>query len=327
LNNVCIKGTGSYLPENIVTNQDLTKVVDTSDEWIRTRTGIEKRHISTMEPTSRLAYKAGMKALENAGTDAVDLDLIIVSTVTPDAFTPATACIVQSLLKAKKAAAMDVNAACTGLIYGMTMASQFIQTGMYRNALVIGAETLSKIVDWKDRNTCVLFGDGAGAVYLERAKVDEGHILQYTLAADGSRGELLECSAIPVNEAGIFADEIHNRMGTIEMQGGEVFKFAVKAMVSAVVKVLKQEKIKMDDVAWVIPHQANIRIIESAAKSLKTPLDKFYVNLNKYGNTSSASIGIALDELNQSGKLKRGQKVILVGFGGGMTSGAVLVEW
>lgn len=331
LNYVGIKGTGSDSPENVVTNQDLTRLVDTNDEWIRTRTGIEKRHITINEPTSVLAYRAGMRALENAGADVADLDLIIVSTVTPDAFTPATACIVQSLLKAKRAAAMDVNAACTGLVYGMTIASQFIQTGMYRNALVIGAETLSKIVDWTDRNTCVLFGDGAGAVYLEHVKPENGHILQYTLAADGTRGDLLECQAVPLRETvngTLIETQIHNsKTGTIVMQGGEVFKFAVKSIVSAITTVLKQEKLRMDDIAWIVPHQANLRIIDSAAKILKTPTSKFFVNLQEYGNTSSASIGIALDELNRSGRLQPGQKIILVGFGGGMTSGAILVEW
>lgn len=341
---ISIKGTGSYAPAKVVTNHDLAKIMDTSDEWIRTRTGIQRRHISETENTSKLAYEAGKKALEMAGVNGEDLDLIVCATLTPDAFTPATACIIQDFLGARHAAAFDINAACTGLIYGMVTAAQFLQNGMYGNALVIGAETLSKLLDWSDRNTCVLFGDGAGAVYLERTTELQGVILETALTADGSKHELLECYAMPLktisdhnnktnelSDNGIVRDEnqrIHkSTVSTIAMQGGEVFKFAVKAMVGSVQDVLEKNGIKIEEIDWIVPHQANVRIIESAAKLLKTEESRFFVNLSAYGNTSSASIGLALDELNRSGRLKRGQKLILVGFGGGMTSGAVLIEW
>lgn len=327
-----MKGTGSYTPPNVVTNHDLASIVDTSDEWIRTRTGIVNRHISAGENTSELAYEAGKRALEAAGVSGESVDIIICATVTPDNFTPATACIVQNLLGAKKAIAFDLNAACTGLMYGIATAAQFLENGVYQNALVLGAETLSKIIDWKDRNTCVLFGDGAGAVYLERSDEQEGKLLQMTLSADGSRGELLQCPAMPlqniITTAGISEPiEQETEKQTVKMQGGEVFKYAVKAMVHSVNEVLTKEKITIDEIDWIVPHQANVRIIESAAKLLKAQPDKFYINLSEYGNTSSASIGLALDELSRSEKLKRGQKIILVGFGGGMTSGAILIQW
>ena len=324
---VNVKGTGSYVPSNCVTNHDLTKIVDTSDEWIRTRTGIEERHISVDENTSQLAYKAAVRALEFAGVSAQEVDLIICSTVTPDAFTPSTACIVQNLLGAKKAVAFDLNAACSGFVYGIAVAKQFIQSGVYKNVLVIGAEIVSKLVSWQDRNTCVLFGDGAGAVFLEQTKEKES-ILDFDLRADGSKGSLLECKALPVNPVRKIEnqDELLAKEN-LSMQGGEVFKFAVKVMVEGIKTIVHNQNITMDDIDIIIPHQANYRIIESAAKALKVSIDRFYINLNRYGNTSSASIGIALDELNRSGKLQHGQKIILVGFGGGMTSGAVLIEW
>lgn len=335
-----MKGTGSYAPCNIVTNNDLVKIVDTSDEWIRTRTGICERRITKNENTSQLAYEAGLRALQNANVSADTVELIVCATLTPDSFTPATACIVQDLLGANQAVAYDINVACTGFVYGIASAMQFIENGMYMNALVIGAETLSKIIDWTDRNTCVLFGDGAGAVYLERAERG-GCILDVTLSADGSKREMLECDAMPIlnpfmEEEAVELPKQENvelvtssnmKMQTIHMLGGEVFKFAVKAIVGSINKILDKQNLTMDDIDWIVPHQANIRIIESAAKSLKVDFGKFYMNLERYGNTSSASIAIALDELNQQGKLKKGQKVLLVGFGGGMTSGAILTEW
>ena len=337
---VSMKGTGSYAPCNIVTNDDLAAIVDTSDEWIRTRTGICERRITKKENTSQLAYEAGLRALEAANVPAETVELIVCATLTPDAFTPATACIVQDLLGAKRAVAYDLNAACTGFVYGIASAMQFIENGVYKNALVIGAETLSKIIDWTDRNTCVLFGDGAGAVYLERSN-EESRILDLALSADGSRRELLECYAMPIknafmeeepveSEAQVSAELAANsneKIQTIHMLGGEVFKFAVKAIVGSIQEVLDKQNLTIDEIDWIVPHQANVRIIESAAKLLKTDLSKFYMNLERYGNTSSASIGIALDELIQEGKLKKGQKVLLVGFGGGMTSGSILAEW
>ena len=335
-----MKGTGSYAPCNIVTNDDLATIVDTSDEWIRTRTGICERRITKNENTSQLAYVAGLRALENAKVSAETVDLIVCATLTPDSFTPATACIVQDLLGANHAVAYDLNAACTGFVYGIATAMQFIETGVYKNALVIGAETLSKIIDWTDRNTCVLFGDGAGAVYLERSD-EESCILDLVLSADGSKRELLECDAMPITNPFMEEESVDSstqenaelvassnvQMQTIHMLGGEVFKFAVKAIVGSIKEVLDKQNLTMDDIDWIVPHQANIRIIESAAKLLKADFGKFYMNLERYGNTSSASIAIALDELNQEGKLKKGQKVLLVGFGGGMTSGAILAEW
>lgn len=335
-----MKGTGSYAPCNIVTNDDIATIVDTSDEWIRTRTGICERRITKKENTSQLAYEAGLRALQAANVSAEALDLIVCATITPDSFTPTTACIVQDMLGAKHAAAYDLNAACTGFIYGIATAVQFIENGIYKNALVIGAETLSKLVDWEDRNTCVLFGDGAGAVYLEYSQ-EESHILDLTLASDGSKRELLECYAMPVKNAFIEEEIQELQTGnsvdvltssnepkqTIQMLGGEVFKFAVKAIVGSIQEVLNKQELTIDEIDWIVPHQANIRIIDSAAKVLKADFGKFYMNLEKYGNTSSASIGIALDELQKAGKLTKGQKVLLVGFGGGMTSGAILAEW
>lgn len=316
---VSVKGIGSYTPNHVVTNSELSKVVDTSDEWIRSRTGICERRISTDENTSELAYQAAVRALHEAQVTPGEIELIVCATLTPDAFTPATACIVQDRLGAKHAVAFDINAACTGLIYGIATAMQFLQTGMYRNAVVIGAETLSKIVDWNDRNTCVLFGDGAGAVYLERGSKD-GRILDVVLSTDGSKRDMLQCDAMPMR-----GESIANQ--TIRMLGGDVFKFAVKAIVLSIQELLKKQHITMEEVDWIVPHQANTRILESAAKLLQTDSSKFYRNLDRFGNTSSASIGIALDELYRSGNLVRGQKIILVGFGGGMTSGAILIEW
>lgn len=335
-----MKGTGSYAPCNIVTNDDLATIVDTSDEWIRTRTGICERRITKNENTSQLAYEAGRRALDNAKVSADTVDLIVCATLTPDSFTPATACIVQDLLGANHAVAYDLNAACTGFVYGIATAMQFIETGVYKNALVIGAETLSKIIDWTDRNTCVLFGDGAGAVYLERSE-KESCILDFALSADGSKREMLECDAMPIINPFMEKEAVETstqenvelvasskaQLQAIHMLGGEVFKFAVKAIVGSINEVLEKQNLTMDDIDWIVPHQANIRIIESAAKLLKADFGKFYMNLERYGNTSSASIAIALDELNQEGKLKKGQKVLLVGFGGGMTSGAILAEW
>lgn len=335
-----MKGTGSYAPCNIVTNDDLATIVDTSDEWIRTRTGICERRITKNENTSQLAYEAGRRALDNAKVSADTVDLLVCATLTPDSFTPATACIVQDLLGANHAVAYDLNAACTGFVYGIATAMQFIETGVYKNALVIGAETLSKIIDWTDRNTCVLFGDGAGAVYLERSE-KESCILDFALSADGSKREMLECDAMPIINPFMEKEAVETstqenvelvasskaQLQAIHMLGGEVFKFAVKAIVGSINEVLEKQNLTMDDIDWIVPHQANIRIIESAAKLLKADIGKFYMNLERYGNTSSASIAIALDELNQEGKLKKGQKVLLVGFGGGMTSGAILAEW
>ncbi len=317
-------GSGSYVPENVMTNDSLSELVETSDEWIVTRTGIKERRITTGETTSELAYKAAVRALEQVKLDPKELDLIICATITPDSFMPSTACIVQDMLGAVNAAAFDLTAACTGLIYAMVTADQFIATGMYKNILVIGAETLSKVLDWGDRATCVLFGDGAGALVLSSEGSSKG-ILASTLAADGSKGAVLTCPALPLVNPFVKQDAI--QLGfKIEMQGQEVFKFAVRAVTDSIKAVLKQSGLAPEEIRYIIPHQANIRIIEQAAKFCDIPLEKFYVNLGRYGNTSAATIGIAMDELLRNEGIKPGDKLILVGFGGGMTSGALLLE-
>jgi 3-oxoacyl-[acyl-carrier-protein] synthase-3 len=322
---VYISGTGRYVPENIVTNDDLAKIVDTNDEWITSRSGIKERRISSGENTSDLAANAAKNALDNAGVSAEDVDLIIVATVTPDMFTPATACIVQSKLGAKKAAAFDINAACTGFIYGLNIGTQFVKSGVYNNVLVIGAETLSKIVNWQDRSTCVLFGDGAGAVLLSSSK--ERGVGSILIASDGEKGEVLQSCALPVNNPYVTDNIQHAGHNHIVMEGREVFKFATKVMVESVEEILKRENLTMEDIKYVIPHQANLRIIDYAAKKLSSDPAKFYVNLDKYGNTSSASIPIALDEINSKGLLSKGDKFIIVGFGGGLTNGAAMLQW
>ncbi|OPJ63605.1 beta-ketoacyl-ACP synthase III [Clostridium oryzae] len=325
MRNVKIKGTGRYVPDNIVTNFDLEKLVDTSDEWISTRTGIKERRISKGENTSDLAFKAAKKALESAEMSAEELDLIIVATVSPDAFTPATACIVQGLLGAKHAAAFDLNAACSGFVYAMQVAREMIKSGTYNNILIIGAEVLSKIIDWKDRNTCVLFGDGAGAIILSSS--DEQGIMSIKLGADGSKGHALKCDAVPVNNA--FMDQVNqqNKLRFISMEGREVFRFATTVMAEGIENILKDNSIDINEVKYIIPHQANYRIIDFTSKRLKVDISKFYINLQNYGNTSSATIPIALDELNEKGLLEKGDILIFVGFGGGLTHGAALVKW
>jgi 3-oxoacyl-[acyl-carrier-protein] synthase-3 len=322
---VFIRGTGRYVPENRVTNDDLAKIVDTNDDWITSRTGIKERRISSGENTSDLACFAAKNALEDAGVSAEEVDLIIVATVTPDMFTPATACIVQSKLGAKKAAAFDINAACSGFIYGINVAAQFVISGVYNNVLVIGAETLSKIINWQDRNTCVLFGDGAGAVLLSNST--EKGIGSILIASDGDKGEVLQSAALPINNP--YTPDSLDTVGHnhIVMEGREVFKFATGVIVESIEEILHKENLTMEDIKYVVPHQANLRIIDYAAKKLCAEPDKFYVNVDKYGNTSSASIPIALDEINRNGLLSKGDKIIIVGFGGGLTYGAALLQW
>ena len=332
MSNVCIIGTGSYLPEHVMTNDDLSNLVDTSDEWIRTRTGIRERRISTGMSTSDLAYEAGTRALQSSGLKPEDIDLIICATITPDYFMPSCACIVQDRLGAINAAAFDLVAACTGMIYGIVTAKQFIKSGMYENVLVIGSETLSKVLDWENRSSCVLFGDGAGAVVLSKAS-EGSKILASRLEADGSKYNLLTCSALPLHNPYVNTGvQDMQRQGSfclpkIEMLGQEVFKYAVRTIIDNINNILNMAELTKEDITYIIPHQANQRIIEQASKTCKIPIDKFYMNLDRYGNTSAASIGIALDELVSSGKLKKKDKVILVGFGGGMTSGSILLEW
>lgn len=319
-----ILGTGMYVPDKILTNNDLEKLVDTDDEWIYTRTGIKERRISFLN-TSILGKKAVENLLMNVKKDPLDIDLIIFCTLSPDNNTPSCSCLIQKYIGAKNATAFDVNAACTGFIYGLVIADSLIRTGKYRNAIVIGSEVLSKIVDWKDRNTCVLFGDGAGAVFVEgTSNLDSGIIDTYTRSV-GDKSDSLTSRAIPVSNFMTEKNEISTPY--ITMDGREVFKFAVSSIVESIDVLLKNNNLSKNDIKYIIPHQANIRIIESAASKLDINLDKFFTNLSKYGNTSAASIPIALDEVNKSGNLERGDLIVLVGFGGGLTYGSVLIKW
>ena len=321
---VGIMGTGSYVPERILTNNDLAKIVDTNDEWITTRTGIRERRIAADdEATSDLAFKAAEKAIIDAGIDKNEIELIIVATMTQDHLTPSTAALVQDKLGIK-AAAFDVSAACTGFIYGFTAGYSFIKAGIYKKVLVIGAETMSRVTDWEDRGTCILFGDGAGAVVL--GEVETGGFLASHLAADGSGACELIVPAGGSRKAAT-AETIENREVYLKMNGREIFKFAVKAFPESVENVLTQQNLIADDIDIFIPHQANVRIIESIAKRFNQPLDKFFVNLHKYGNTSGASIPIALDEASKEGRFKKGDKIVATGFGGGLTYGSILFEW
>lgn len=324
MHHAAIIGTGSYTPSNIITNDNLAEFLETNDEWISSRTGIKERRISTGENTSDLAYQAAIRALEAAKMDSKNIDLIICATITPDSFMPSVACIIQDKLGATNAAAFDLTAACTGLIYAIVIADQFIRSGMYKNILLVGAETISKVLDWEDRSTCVLFGDGAGAVLLSATK-DENGVLTANLLSDGSKQSFLTCPAIPVFNpyVGLEREEFKPK---IEMQGQEVFKYAVRSVTDNIKTVLNKVGLTSEDIRYIIPHQANRRIIEQAAKLGDISIEKFYINLDHFGNTSAASIGIALDELMRSNELKPGDKLILVGFGGGMTSGAVLIE-
>lgn len=307
--NAGIIGIGKFVPENIVTNADLEKVMDTSDEWIRTRTGIEERRIADKDTdTSDMSYEAAKKAIEDANIKPEDIDLILVATVTPDTPFPSVACKIQERLGAKKAAAMDIAAACAGFMYGMVTAKQFIESGVYKNILVVGCEKLSKITDWSDRNTAVLFGDGAGAVIM--GPVSEGRgILAFELGADGTGGKHL------------YQDEY------IIMNGREVFKFAVRQMGESCVHVLEKAGLTKDDVDLLIPHQANIRIMEASRQRLELPPEKMSKTVHKYGNTSSASIPLSIAHELEEGKIKDDDVIVMVGFGGGLTWGAIALRW
>lgn len=326
LRSVGILSTGSYTPERILTNADLEKMVETSDEWIVTRTGIRERRIASEEQASSdLAYEAAVKALEKARISAEDLDMIIVATVTPDMMFPSTACILQDKLGAKKAAALDVSAACTGFLYAIVTGSQFISTGLYRYVLVVGVETLSKITNYKDRNTCILFGDGAGAALLGPVN-DEYGFKAFDLGADGSGGALLNLpgggSRIPAS-----VESVENQLHYISMTGSEVFKFAVRVMNSATETVLDKAGLPKEEIDLLVPHQANLRIIDAAVKRFGLSEEKVAINVDRYGNMSSASIPVALDEAVQAGRVKEGDNLVLVGFGGGLTWGAALLKW
>ena len=315
-----IIGTGSYLPEKILTNADLEKMVDTDDQWIVERTGIKERHIVAEEQyTSDLAYNASIKALQAAGISANDLDLIIVGCTTPDLIFPSTACILQSKLGCLGIGAFDVNAACSGFIFAMSVADKFIKSGTHKNILVVGAETLSRIVNWKDRATCVLFGDGAGAAVLTAS--EEAGILSTHIHANGDYGDLLTSNKGPSRGFDDSTGEI-----AIDMKGNEVFKVAVKTLGRIVDETLEHNNMQKSDIDWLVPHQANLRIISATAKKLKMSMQQVIVTVDKTGNTSAASVPMALDYGIRSGKIKPGQTVLLEAFGGGFTWGSALLK-
>lgn len=322
-----VAGLGAYTPATVLTNADFEKMVDTSDEWITSRTGIKRRHVvgDSGEATSDLSTKAAEMALADAGMSAANLDLILVGTVTPDMKTPSSAVIVQRRLGAKRAAAMDLNAACVGYLYGLTTGRAFIESGMYENVLVVGAETLTSITNYQDRGTCVLFGDGAGATVLTRAENTGRGILASHIAADGNHEGLLFVRAGGSREK-VTTENMHNGALYINMNGSEIYKFAVRNMQDSAEKVIAEAGIKPEEIDLVIPHQANIRIIDSLQKRLNVPDEKIFVNIAEYGNTSSASIPIAMTEAKQQGRMKSGDLVLLVSFGGGLVWGAVLVR-
>lgn len=316
-----IVGTGKYLPEKILTNFDLEKMVDTTDEWIRTRTGIEERHIAADdEATSDLAYRAGLAALESAGLKPSDIDFVLVGTTTPDLIFPNVATLVQDKLGIRGGPAFSLEAACSGFLYALVVADQFIRTGQIKRALVIGAETMSRIVDWKDRETCVLFGDGAGAVILEAS--NEPGIIYSTLGADGRYRELLYASS------GVSTRHRENaEKAALRMKGNEVFKVAVKTLENLVDDVVAKNNLEKGEIDWLIPHQANIRIIQATAKRLEMPMDRVILTVREHGNTSAASVPMALDTAIRDGRVKRGDLLLLEAFGGGFTWGASLVRY
>ncbi len=321
-----ITGWGVSVPEPVLTNDDIAKMVDTNDEWIRERTGIRERRIAREDQfTSTLAVDAAIKALKVANLAPTELDLIIVTSSSPEYIFPATACLVQDQIGATKAGAFDLLAACSGFIYATNMAAQSIRSGSIKNALVIGSETLSRFTNWKDRSTCILFGDGAGAFVLQ-ASEKPGGVLSAVMHSDGSGADSLTLlgggARYPATE-----ETVHDGKHYIQMDGKAVFRFATRVMGSATKEALELIGMKIEEVDWIIPHQANYRIIETAAKYLKMPLDKFIINVDRYGNTSTASIPIAAVEAVEKGKLKSGNKVVFVGFGAGLTWGALVAEW
>lgn len=319
-----IIATGKYAPQLAVSNSDLEKIIDTSDDWIYTRTGIKKRRISQNESTLDLTYKAALNAIEKNNIDVNTIDLIIVATVTPDYFMPSTACLLQNKLGIDhlQVTSFDINAACTGLIYGIQIADKFISSGSHKRALVVGAETFSKALDWEDRATCVLFGDGAGAVILDQR---ENKILSDYTNSSGDKLLHLNLPALPLENP--FGAEKKETSRYLFMNGPEIFKFATFAIKDSIDFVLNQSNLSINDIAYIVPHQANQRIIAKVSRVMKIPLDKFYMNVEDYGNTSAASIGIALDDLYETHNLKSGDKIILVGFGGGLTWGSILYEY
>ena len=330
-----IFGTGSYLPEMVVTNDELAKIMDTSDEWIRTRTGIKARHLVKEETTTYMCVEAAKRALDDAGMQAEEIDLILVGTITGDHVTPSTACEIQAALGASKAVAFDINAACAGFLFSLHTAHAYIQAGIYKNALILGAETLSKIMNWDDRSTCVLFGDGAGAAVVH---ADETGLIAFEQGSDGSKGHVLACKNRKNNNPYVTNDK---ELDYVYMDGQEVYKFAVSTVPKSIQSVLQKasnasqendtceakKEFTTGDIAYFVLHQANIRIIQSVAKRLKVDESKFPISLDHCGNVSAASVPILLDEMNRKGMLKRGDKIVMSGFGAGLTWGTALLEW
>lgn len=322
---VGILGLGAYLPEKVLTNFDLEKIVDTSDEWIKTRTGIRERRIAEKgTPTSELAARAAKEAIQNAGLKPTDIDLIILATISPDMLFPSTACIVQEKIGAR-CPGFDLSAACSGFTYALALGEGLVQSGAYKHILVIGAEVISGFINWKDRSTCVLFGDGAGAAIL--GEVHDGHgILATYLGADGSQSKLLQIpaggSAIPPS-----ADSISAGLHYVQMEGSEVFKSAVRTMGDAIAEVIKRANLKLEDIDCLIPHQANLRILSAVSEKSGIPMEKVYVNLDRYGNMSAASTAVAFYEAVKEGKVKKNSNVVLVAFGSGLTWAACAIRW
>lgn len=316
-----IIGIGSYVPDTVVTNQDLMKFLDTDDAWIRERTGICERRVSKDMGTCGLAIEAAKRAIDDAGIDPKEIDLIVLATSSGDRAFPAAAMDVQAAIGAVNAVGFDITAACSGFIFGLHIAHSFFAAGIYKTALIIGAETLSKVVDWTDRGTCILFGDGAGAAVV---RASETGIIRTLMGSDGTKGWTLECQA---RNLGNCVNGIKPELGFMKMDGKEVFKFAVRKVPEIVAQILEDAQMDPEEIKYFVLHQANFRILEAASRRLKVPMDRIPINIDRYGNTSAASVPILLDELKRDGKLERGDKLVLAGFGAGMTWGATLLEW
>ncbi len=322
MKNFKIIGTGSYIPDNVVTNENLEGLVDTSNQWIIERTGISERRISKDEDTSIIASKAALKAIESSGINPEDIELIIVGTVSPDSLVPSVACNVQKAIGASNAMAFDINAACSGFMFGLSIVENFIATGSAKTALIIGAEVLSKIIDWKDRGTCILFGDGAGAVVVTRS--EEQGICSINCKSVGAKGESLTCGGVDLENP--YANKISYN-SKINMNGKEIYKFAVRVMEQEFNRILKEQSLTKEEIDFIIPHQANLRMIESFSKKTNIAMEKFIINLDRVGNTSAASIPIALDEAAKNNRFRNQDKIMIIGFGGGLTFGSGLIIW
>ncbi len=323
-----ILGTGSYVPERVLTNADLEKMVDTSDQWIRARTGISERRVARAdEATSHLSIHAANQALEAAEVRAEDIDLIIVTTLTPDTMCPASACWLQAHIGAHRAAAFDLNAACTGFVYGLQAADAYIRSGMMKKVLLVSADVMTRVTNWEDRGTCVLWGDGAGAVVVGASENGNRGVMDSRVYSDGKAGELIVVPGGGSRFAPMTPDDVHNKAHLLQMRGQETFKTAVRYFSDVCNETLERSGLTLDDVDVFIPHQANLRIIEAVAKRLKLSMEKVIVTINKYGNMSAATIPVALDESVREGKVRSGDNVLMAAFGGGLTWGAVLVEW